>query len=430
MPISKWLVLLLIVAGVWFILAPTIGITGSTLTVALFTFSILLLLKWFKPTSKFVSAIPIMPKWAGIIGIVILLFGIFSYGWFSFLGLQKMFPTGAITAIPTGAVTPTGTAATCAAMRNGGTISDDIFGTSSTLTLNAWDMESNTPYSSAVDLTTNCYIYKNGNAASNFIKASTDTSDASVTGFSVGNKVYIYCGGSSYYTDPFENTCVDTQAMPVSLSTHTATTEANTDITVYDKTGASALTSGTASESDYTMAMGANQDELIYVQVQNNVANARKDVCALGVVRFYNISKVEPQSFTFEGKTYTWTAATTPLHMQSVAVSYNETAAGQTLTKDYTVYKLSEPIDMNEWAYFKIPVVISSDATNNPITHHGTSSLNGFALLLKDCTWGRGTDGAMYKDFYTHDTGQSDVGIDENETSPLGGTNGALIEVT
>jgi len=428
MPISKWLVLLLIVAGVWLFLAPTLSITGSTFTVLLFTFSILLLLKWFKPTSKFVSAIPIVPKWAGIIGIVILLFGIFSYGWFSFLGLQQMFPTGAITTIP-GAVTPAGTVTTCAAMRQGGTISDDIFGTSSTLTVNAWDMESNTPYSAAVDLTTNCWIYKNGNAASNFIAASTDTSAASVSGFSVGNKVYVYCGGTTYYTDPYEGVCVDTQAMPVSLSAHTATTEANTDITGYDKTGATALTSGTSSEDDYTMAMGADADEIIYVQVQNNVANKKKNICALGAVRFYNISKVEPQSFTFEGKTYTWTATTTPLHMQGVDVQYNETSAGA-LTKDYTVYKLSEPINMNEWAYFKIPVVIESDATNDPNGGGGTSGIDGFAILLKDCTWARGVDGAMYYDFYVHDTGQADVGINEAETSPLGGTNGIVAEVT
>ena len=424
---KNYIILAIIAAITWLFLAPILGITGSTLTLALFTISILFLLKYFSFTRKFVAAIPITPKFAGIIGLILLVFGMFSYGWFAqWIPLGSMFAPGAVT-IP-GAVTPAGVA--CAPMRIGGAISDDIFGTSSTLTVNAWDMESNTPYSAAIDLLTNCGIYKNGNSASNYIATSADTAAGSVTGFSVGDKIYYYCGNASYYADSYEGVCIDKQTMAVSLSIHSASTEANTDITGYDKTGATALTAGTSGEDDYTLAMGADADELIYMQVQNNIANKRKVICALGTARFYNISKVEPQSFTFEGKTYTWSLSITPLHMQSVSVGINETTTTQSLVKDYTVYKLSEPIVMNEWAYFKIPIVIESDATNDPQGGGGTTSTDGFAVILKDCGWGRGGDGTHHYNFYAEDVGQADVAVDETETSPLGGTNGMVVEVT
>lgn len=80
---NAWLITLLIAVALWLFVAPYLGIGGSLLTVGAFVFSVLCLMKWFRPTSKFVSALPLTPKFAGILGVVILVGGILMAGWFS-----------------------------------------------------------------------------------------------------------------------------------------------------------------------------------------------------------------------------------------------------------------------------------------------------------------------------------------------------------
>lgn len=426
---KNWLVLVIIAAIIWLFLAPIFGITGSTLTVGLFTVSILFIMKYFKFTSKYVSAIPFSPKFAGIIGICLLVFGMFSYGWFSqWIPLTLNIASAGGATYGTTYPAPSSGGVACSPISKGGNVPDEVFGTSSSLVLNAYDMEATQPKSSTVDLTTNCAYFISGEYGG----LTADTADpTAISGFgSVGKIADVYCGGASYYTEPIVGKCIDNAAVKWELLTHNAVAETDLAITGYDKTAATALTAGTSSEDDYTMALGANQEDLIYLQLQQNSASQEYAVGAVGVVRFYNISKVEPQAFSFNGKQYTWSIGLTPEHMKSITVNYNETTTEQGLSKDYTVYYLSEPLILHAWEYVKIPFKITSDTTNNPNGGGGTSAVDGFAILFKDSQWARGGDGFYHRNIYQMDTAQADIGVAETETSPLGKAVGIVVEVT
>ncbi len=74
--------------------------------------------------------------------------------------------------------------------------------------------------------------------------------------------------------------------------------------------------------------------------------------------------------------------------------------------------------------------VVEAHATNDPVDKQGLSAsdvLEGFAIIAKDCTYSRGSDGKAYDDFYAHTSAEADVGLDETETSPRGGQIGVQI---
>lgn len=97
---NTWLITLLIAAGLWLFAAPYLGIGGGIVTVGAFVFAVLCIMKWFRPTSKFVSALPLAPKFAGILGVIILLGGILMAGWFSAYTAGLNLNLGSITGTP------------------------------------------------------------------------------------------------------------------------------------------------------------------------------------------------------------------------------------------------------------------------------------------------------------------------------------------
>lgn len=395
----------------WFV-APIFGVSGS-LNVLGFALPMTLLLagailitadffgfmKLFPiPLKKNIMMIVMIALWVGV--------GV-GAGWLpSNLGTASVVVTGDQVST-----------AECAA-----SISDEIRGTASTLDVNAWDQESNTPYSSAIDLTTNCHYYRNGDDASDYIGPSADTSAEELSGFAVGDTLYAYCGGTSYYSDAIEGECIRQQRQSINIDSHAICPEANLQITVYDDTGSSTLTAGTANEDDYTMSLGAGEETAVHVKLKVNVANKAYDFCAWGVAELYNISSVEPQNVEA-----TYSKVGTPEHMRSVALQPGTDNA--TITKDYRMFKASSPIRLHEWDYLKEQFVVESDATSDPNGGGGLNTMDGFAIIAKDCTYSRGGDGSMYYEFYGRDTSESDVGLDETEVSPLGKQTGVLVEV-
>jgi hypothetical protein len=300
-------------------------------------------------------------------------------------------------------------------------VSEELRGKESTIDINAWDLESNTPYASAIDTT--AYIYKNGNGPENYVTTITDTSAYALSGFVVGDTVYIYGGDSSYYLEAVEGWCVDTQREPLSLNAHAIALESEMQVTGYDDTGSATLSAGTTNEDDYYITMGAGEQKAIHLKLKVNTANKAYQFCGWGVATFHNISSVEPQNVESR-----YTKEFTPNHMEGVGIIINETG-GDTISEDYTVYKASSPVMLHEWDSIKEQFVVESDSNNDPIGNGGTTSLNGFAVISKDCTYARGDDGRVYLDFYQHDSGEGDVGLDETETSPYGKQVGVLIEV-
>ena len=410
---NKWILFGILFIATWLIIGPWLGISSNIWHLVILVLAISL-------TVGLLGFIQIFPfklkrQWSMILVVVLWGYLAFSYGWLAMFG--NLMPTGAISL-------PTAAAISLTDCRAG--IASDILGTSATLTTNAWDQESTTPYSAAVDLTTSCELYKNGNALANYIGPTSDTSAASITGFAVGDAIYVYCGGASYYTDPIEGMCVKAQQQPLSLNIHNAVAETDMQTTVYDNTGGTALdASASANYGDYNMTLGAGADDSIYVKLKQNTAVQEYRFCAWGVATFYNVTKVSPQN---EEASYTIVA--TPVSMKSIAVEVNTTS--NTLSKDYTVYRASSPIVLHQWDSIKEEFVVEADDTSDPQDSQAlaaSANPNGFAIIAKDCTWARGVDGAMHDDFYVHDTGQADIGVAETETSPRGKTVGVQILV-
>ena len=423
MALARWIYFIGLLAVVWLFVAGLVGISG-TLPVIGFAFALALTLDYFGIFKIFPFAVP--KKMALILLIVLWGYTAWSAGWVTkYLGFGSALPTGSIT---TGAVTTGVSAVTC---QSG--LSEYLRGKASTISFNAWDLESNTPYSTAVNFDGNCWYYKNGNEARNYINATLDTVGGTVTGkYSVGDTLTIYCGGTTYYSEPTEGACIDSESETVDINAHTIAGESNMAITGYDDTGATALSSG-SNGTDYTVgAMGANSDLSIYVKEKLDSANKAYNFCGWGVFLFKNVTDVVPQDLES-----TYTEVTAPQHMSGLDVQINTTSSsGGSVTQSgsYRFYKTSSPILMHEWDSIKEQFVVET-GTNDPLhdTGPGTQTdakyFNGFAILSKDCAYARGDDGKVYLDIYQHDTTQADVGMAETEISPQGKQTGAVFEV-
>lgn len=413
----RWAVPLILLYGIWAYLLPMVGINPATslILAAMFTLGAVVLVGRFFPA--FALPIPMLsrikPMWAA----VLILIPVLTLGMFGLPRLIPNFFAGQISG-PIAAVAPVQivTADVCKS-----SVNPELLGSAATLYINAWDMESNTPYSVAVDLTTYCYVYRNGNSADNFVTATTDTSAATIAGFSVGDTVYIYCGGSSYYTELF-SMCIDSATPAVNLVSHTASATTDLQIVGYDSSGSAALTAGTSSMQDYNMTLGASQEDVFYLKLTNNVANKAFQFDGWAVAKFTNIDECRPTST--EGRSFTKSASVTFLESQAINVSsgtYNNP-----ITKDYVPYVVSSPVLLREWEWIKDKFTIKATSTD-PTGGTNSTTFNGVAAVAFDVTYAKGDDGGAHFDFYSHDSGESNVGISETLTSPLGKDNGVLI---
>jgi len=409
---AKILIFLLAAFLVYTFLLPWIGVTGF-LGMALFTVGLLMAIRVWA-NQKWAFPWPVKGTWVAVILIV----GAFMGGLFS---METLSGLGAALVPGEAIVTPISpepvSAADCRSQ-----VTEELRGKAATLRVNAWDMESNTPYSAAVDLTTECWIFKNGNQPINFISNSSDTSDASISGFVVGDTVYIYCGGASYYTDPIEAYCVETEAPQLSINTHTIDAESDIQITGYDDSGATALSAGTTDQEDYYITLGAGGEETVYLKLKVNSANAAYDHCAWGTVAMANLTSFKPASG--------YTKSITPLWATDVAIEVNATGS-ITATSSYGIWKRDGgTYRLHEWDSIKPQFVVKADATGDPVQNNndlGSTSVLAVALSV-DCQYARGTDGRIYYDYYEHTDAEDDVGLAETEANPYGKEVGVIIE--
>ena len=406
MTVPKLLMFAAVFLAIYWVLLPVIGFKASTLVSILFTLGIVLVLDYFKILPVF--PIPLQKRVKLFLMIGLIGFSLWSAGYFA--SLKGLFPGTVVTTPPTEKTE-----------LKGCVVSEELKGKTATVYVNAWDLESDQPYSSAVDLTTNCWVYRNGNKPINYVGTTTDTSSGTISGFSVGDTIYIYCGGSSYYVEPVEEFCIDTQTPTVNLNAHKMVSESDLQITAYDDTGSATLSSATY--ADYYITMGAGEKKAIYLKLKVNTANKAFNFGGWAIAKFYNISDVEPQDVEA-----TYEKIGTPNFAEGVNVKVNE-SAGTTITKDYTIWKASSPILLREWDSIKEQFVIESDSTNDPVGNEGTTNFNGVAIVALDMQYARGADGKVYLDVYQHDSGEANVGLAEDLTSPYGKTSGVLIEV-
>jgi hypothetical protein len=345
--------------------------------------------------------------WAGII---LLVAGLF-FGWYSgvpVLGDIQNFFKGKVGATAGGVITPT----TCA-----DSVSPEIRGTSSTLTFNAYNLEASDPYSSAVDTTV--WVYKNGVGATNFVGSSTDTTAYDFSGFTVGDVAYVYGGGSSYYVEKLENVCVDAQRKNINLNAHAIQTQANMQITGYDDTGSTTLTTGTTGEENYEISLGANEQKTFYIQLKNNGADAEYDVCGIAVRVTNDVQDCYPVGYT---------SGHLAKYLDTTPITINQTGA-LNLTGGYDKVYTFDPIKLHEWESKKFQFVIKA-STTDPTASDGASYANADLCIIQfvDCSYGRANDGTIYYDYYTHDESETNVGANEIVFNPYSLHTGVIIE--
>jgi hypothetical protein len=252
----------------------------------------------------------------------------------------------------------------------------------------------------------------------------TDTSASSFTA-TVGDLVDVYGSGSSYYVEPATNFCVDSERPTLEMKAHAIASESDLDVTLYDDTGSTELSSGTSNCEDYTLTMGADETKVIYAKLKVNAANKAYQVAAVAVAPINDIEDIYPSG----ASAGLFTKVATPKHMKSVGIIVNQSDSSATITKDYTVYKLNSPVLLHEWDSVTYQFTVEASSTDPAGTACTVSGCDGFAILFKDATWTRGSDGKMYFDFYTHDSSETDVGLDETDNNPYGKHTGALVRV-
>jgi hypothetical protein len=416
---SKVLQWVLVVIGfllIWKFLLPLVGLssTASFWLSAAFTLTVVLMIGRLWPMMRI--PVPFLHKigWVPLIIILVVILAI--GGSFAKWGLPA---PGA--AISTGA-TPSGAAASTDACK--ASIGNDaILGKASTLYLNGYDKESNTP-SSVVNLGSIGWIYRNIQDSAGYSSATTATSGTSTTGFAVGDTVYVFGGNTSYYIEPYSG-CVDSESKSVNLNAHALAATTNLQTVCYDSTGAATLTAGVSSLTDYNLTLGSSDSKFIYCELTVNVANKAFVYDGIAVAKFYNISNVVPVSDDL-GDTYT--AAATPLSFQSQNVQLDASAtAGQVINKDYVIYQIQSPKILSQWDTVKVKFKVETTSNDPRASTENTTSFNGFAVVWIDAGPARGDDGKTYLDIYSHDVAQSNKGISETLTSPLGKDNGVLI---
>lgn len=298
----------------------------------------------------------------------------------------------------------------------------EILGKAATYTANLFDLESNTPFSAAVD--GKALVYKNGV----FHKAITDTTDGTVSSnLAVGDTLSIYenaplSSGITYYIEPVENLCVNKERETVSLDGHTAVANSNLATTCYDETGAATCSSGTtANEEDYDITLGASQEKKFFLKVAVNSANKAYRLGGVAMIQDNDISKCEPSGAE-------WSAIPVPDFLQT-SISLNASAAsGTNRTSGYDeVYVLNNAVMLSEWDEKKYEFVIQA-GSSDPSTSNDPDGSDVCVAVWLDAAWAPDSNNMPVLDVFQHDDGEGDVGIKDDYAFPVGGTGGVIIE--
>ena len=305
-------------------------------------------------------------------------------------------------------------------------VSPELLGKEAALQSHTYDMEANNPYSAEVDLTSTCYLYKNGNGPENFVGTTSDTSDAAQsTGFSVGDTMNVYCGGSStsYYAEKIENLCIDSQDDSFVISAHAMAAETEIALTGYDETGATGLTAaGNTSTADYDLTLGASEEKSVYVQVKTNVANSAINFIGFATSATNDIDSVKPTDSAFVEQT-----GVAFLDKVDASANSDDANANQTIT--YDAYIMSSPILLSEWDFKKYQFTVKATSTDPTATDNVFSTIDAGVICTLDATYVKGDDGKPhlgYHDFAADS--ESNVGIAETFKFPVGKNSCLVLE--
>jgi hypothetical protein len=376
---------------------------------------------------KFFSPIPVPPQFAFVIALLAFgLFALFSGGLDYVLNTNIISPasyTGGGKTIDTGVYA-------CAVSN------PELLGKAATPTVNAYNRESKTPYSAAVDVTTT-YVYKWNVVAGSWDYAgpTTDTSAyplSSTNGFSfvVGDKIRLVGSGTSYYVDE-KVQCITGEGEAIELDAHAVFSEASMTLTAKDEYG-NALTTGDATLDDYEISLGASATDTFLLILKNNQAVKLHNFCGYAVKTMGDVKSI---SFTgANSDAVLYEKENVADFLDSATITINEDPIVMLNSSSYeTVFVTDKPIPLKEWQDIQFEFKIEAGTTDPAETTNATRTVSNADLaifLALDCAWAQGSDGQPYLDYYAHTSAEGNVGVSETTLSPLGGTAGVIIEAT
>ena len=410
--------LLVIAAGLLFFVVPYF-MPGITLQLAvLLVVVIIAALKYFNV--KYVKAFPLSKKGSMYAAIVsFLLFGYFG-GMFA-----GIIPTFA--GLPAATIEPGVTPSQCMDIANelGSPIGD-----TATLTINNYDRESNTPYSSTVDAL--IYVYKNGE----FIESTDTIAAKEITKVTVGDVVDIYGGNASYYVD-YKSICIDREEKSVELDSHAAAAESNLQITAYDDTGTTELSSpsGTYSsdQEDYELSIGADGEETFYTKLKVNSANKAFNLMGVAAKTYEGVADtIDNLELVGNDMGLSFTSKPVPKFLANTVISLNDSTTTSNTTDGHNLYwELSEPVLLREWETIKLQWSVEAGGTDPEEDDDAAPTSESLVIIqFVDAVWQRdASDGQMYMSTHTIDSSEDNVGLSETVWSPLGKQSAVVIEL-
>jgi hypothetical protein len=389
----------------------------------------------FKGFSNFMNMLKVPgKKTAKTAGILVMVYVVLAYGVFGFPVILPQLEALAGAGISAAFLATPATAADVAAQLTAcqASVTAEERDDAASVTINSFDLAAAAGYGTAIDLTTNCRFYKNGNQGENFVTASTDTSDASETAvWSIGDTAYIYCGGTSYYSEPVEGVCIDAKTYPLIIKSYGITTAATgVDIAMFDKNHNALTAAGNTSTADYDITLGANGEERVYVEITQNVARKAYNVGAVATAVFNDIDSFEP----IAGQGLTQVVEPNFLKNIGVASDGSGGTAGDNRTLTYDVWMLGtpdkpEPVLLLQWQDIEFGLTVKAGGTDPTATDNVWSTLDGAIVCILDSTYTQGSDGEQYLDIHDHVTdSEADVGFVNLIRYPVGGYDCAVVE--
>lgn len=299
-------------------------------------------------------------------------------------------------------------------------VTPEVLGQIATVYVAAYDQASNTPFANDRIGSLN-YLYQINDGA---IKSSIGGS--SISNVAGGDVIRVWEKGdnqTSYYAVPQE-VCVDKLAKTIEMDvykiiTGTKITAATLQISGYDKTGATALSTGTdTGVEDYDITLGANGEDTFYLEEKVNAANEAFRLYAVTTLVTHDIKSVTPVDAL-------WTEVPTADFLAVSDGIANESSgsigSGCNVTGGYQdTYVLGSPEMLTEWQSRKYQFQIVAGSTD-PTTDDDCFANGDYAILcFLDAAYSRGSDGSVKLNYYQEDSSQGNVGMIEDIRVPLG----------
>ncbi|MCK4714566.1 MAG: hypothetical protein KAT35_03250, partial [Candidatus Aenigmarchaeota archaeon] len=233
----------------------------------------------------------------------------------------------------------------------------------------------------------------------------------------VGDIVYVYCGGTSYYTEPIEAQCIDQVNTPVNLLAHAIISESSVSMTCYDNTGAVGCSAAdNTTIGDYDITLGANGDDSYYVRVKNNVAVKAFNFGGFAV----KVSNDIDDAYPIAGSVLT--SKVLPKFLKGLNIASDDAGVNNFTSASYTyLYQLPAPILLSQWQFQDYGFTIEGGGTD-PAETNVFNTADSVITCAVDSQYAKGSDGTVKLLPYADTLAQANVGVTEDILAPVGKT--------